>query len=69
MITLALGIVVGIAVLGLSAATLAQRQRIPCTACRKGELKIDVAFAHRCESCGARFRPRDGKLVREPVDE
>jgi hypothetical protein len=62
----ALGIVIGIAVLGLSAATLAQRQRIPCTACRKGELEIDPQFAHRCKACGVRFRPRDGKLVQEP---
>jgi len=58
--------IVGIAVVGLSAATLAQRPRIPCTACRKGELKIDAQFARRCEACGAQFRPRDGKLVREP---
>jgi len=65
MIVFAVGIVIGIAVLGLSAATLAQRPRLVCSACRKGELKIDVEFAHRCEACGVRFRPRGGKLVRE----
>ena len=42
-----------ICVAGLSAVTLAQRQRIPCTACRKGELKIDRDFAHSCVTCGA----------------
>ena len=55
-----------ISVLGLSAVTLAQRKRIPCMACRKGELKIDRDFAHRCATCGARFRPKNGTLVREP---
>lgn len=54
-----------ICVVGLSAVTLAQRQRIPCTACRKGELKIDRDFAHRCVTCGARFRPKNGTFVRE----
>lgn len=55
-----------IAVLGMSAVTLAQRKRIPCTACRKGELRIDRDFAHRCVTCGARFRQKSGTFVREP---
>ncbi len=55
-----------ISVLGLSAVTLAERKRIPCTACRKGELRIDRDFAHRCVTCGARFRSKDGTFIREP---
>lgn len=54
-----------VAVFGLSAVTLAERKRVPCAACRKGELKIARDFSHRCVTCGARFRPRSGKLERE----
>ncbi|MBA3452356.1 MAG: hypothetical protein H0T42_04585 [Deltaproteobacteria bacterium] len=55
----------GITIFGLSAVTLAERKRIPCTACRKGELKIARDFSHQCVTCGARFRPQSGKLERE----
>ena len=57
-----------VTVFGLSAVTLAERKRVPCTACRKGELKIDRDFSHRCVTCGARFRPKAGTLVRLDPD-
>lgn len=60
-------IIVAVLVLvtGMSAVTLAQRKREPCTACRKGVLAIDRNFAHRCSTCGATFRMKHGKLERE----
>ncbi|MDX2086637.1 MAG: hypothetical protein SFX73_02250 [Kofleriaceae bacterium] len=57
---------VGLLSLGLSAVTLAQRNREPCTACRKAHVEIQRDFTMRCVACGARFeRGPDGL---RPVD-
>lgn len=47
---------VGLLGLGLSAVTLAQRKREPCTACRQSHLEIQRDFTFRCVGCGARFQ-------------
>lgn len=50
-------------VLAGSALTLAKRNREPCTACRKGELKHGRDFAWHCTNCKARFVREGGVLV------
>lgn len=58
-------VVIGVvAVIGLSAVTLARRPREPCTACRRGELAITREFSYRCGACGATYRRKAGRLER-----
>ena len=58
------GLVFAIAVVGLSAVTLAQRERIPCTACRKSAVVMSRDFVYRCPVCEAAFRRNHGVLER-----
>ena len=46
-----------------SALTFAKRNREPCSACRKGELKHGRDFAWHCTKCKARFVREGGQLV------
>ena len=56
------GIAFAIAVVGMTAVTLAQRERIPCTACRKSALEMSRDFMYRCPVCKAAFRRAHGEL-------
>jgi tRNA(Ile2) C34 agmatinyltransferase TiaS len=64
------GFAFGIAVLGMTAVTLAQRERFPCTACRKSALAMSRDFMYRCPVCKTAFRRKHGELERvEPSSE
>jgi len=64
------GIAFAIAVVGMTAVTLAERDRIPCTACRKSALAMSRDFTYRCPVCKAAFRRKHGELERvEPSRE
>jgi len=56
------GVAFAIAVVGMTAVTLAQRERIPCTACRKSALEMSRDFMYRCPVCKAAFRRAHGEL-------
>lgn len=58
------GFVFAIVVVGLSAVTLAEREKLPCTACRKAAVVMSRDFVYRCPACKAGFRRVAGVLER-----
>ena len=55
---------IGVLAAGLSAVTLAERKKAPCTVCGKGEVKISRDFVYRCTACKAEFMKRGERLER-----
>ena len=58
------GFCFSVVIVGMTAVTLAQREKIPCTACRKSAVAMDRDFLYRCPVCQTAFRRVRGVLER-----